>query len=330
MKKQKLIFHVIGYSDVGLGHIYRSLALAKELDEFQISFVCDQQSKEMTKLLVSGEYELHVIQSESTFDEIIGLNPDLLINDILSTNEKDIIKIRNNNIKVVNFEDLGSGSKIADLTINELYDKPKFEAPNIFWGHEYFFLRDEFLQREPNPFQQEIRNILITYGGTDSNNLTKQTFDHISDLCILNDIFIYIVSGPGYQYYDELQAALYDIDNVHLTHSTGVISDIMQKVQIAFTSNGRTVYDLARMNIPSIVISQHEREAEHAFSSKENGMIHMGQYEDTLTKGKILNEFKKMIENKDYFKSLHDKTSKLDFSENKKKVVEIIRSIAKG
>ena len=154
MKKQKLIFHVIGYSDVGLGHIYRSLALAKELDEFQISFVCDQQSKEMTKLLVSGEYELHVIQSESTFDEIIGLNPDLLINDILSTNEKDIIKIRNNNIKVVNFEDLGSGSKIADLTINELYDKPKFEAPNIFWGHEYFFLRDEFLQREANPFKQ--------------------------------------------------------------------------------------------------------------------------------------------------------------------------------
>ena len=117
---------------------------------------------------------------------------------------------------------------------------------------------------------------------------------------------------------------------MHLTHSTGVISDIMQKVQIAFTSNGRTVYELAHMNIPSIVISQHEREAEHAFSSKENGMIHMGQYEDTLTKGKILNEFKKMIENKDYFKSLHDKTSKLDFSENKKKVVEIIRSIAKG
>ncbi len=330
MKKQKLIFHVIGYSDVGLGHIYRSLALAKELDEFQISFVCNHQSKEMTKLLVSREYEIHVIQSESAFDEIIELNPDLLINDILSTSEKDIVKIKNNNIKVVNFEDLGSGSKISDLTINELYDKPQFEAPNILWGHEYFFLRDEFLQKEPNAFQQEIRNILITYGGTDTNNLTKQTFDHIYDLCKLNDIFIYIVSGPGYQYYDDLQTSLYDIDNVHLTHSTGVISDIMQKVQVAFTSNGRTVYELAHMNIPSIVTSQHEREAEHAFSSEENGMIHMGEYEDKLTKGKILNEFKKMIENKDYFKSLHDKTSKLDFSENKKKVVEIIRSIAKG
>ena len=39
---------------------------------------------------------------------------------ILSTNKKDIIKLKNIGIKVINFEDLGNGNKIADLTINEI------------------------------------------------------------------------------------------------------------------------------------------------------------------------------------------------------------------
>ena len=37
MKKPSLVFHVIGFKAVGLGHIYRSLSLAQDLTGFQIS-----------------------------------------------------------------------------------------------------------------------------------------------------------------------------------------------------------------------------------------------------------------------------------------------------
>ena len=61
--------------------------------------------------------------------------------------------------------------------------------------------------------------------------------------------------------------------NVKLTKSTGVISSIMEQCQLAIVSNGRTVYELAHMNIPSITIAHHIREETHKFASKENGFL---------------------------------------------------------
>ena len=52
--------------------------------------------------------------------------------------------IKQNNIKVINFEDLGKGIKYADLVINELYENPILKNNNIVWGHKYALLRRIF------------------------------------------------------------------------------------------------------------------------------------------------------------------------------------------
>lgn len=327
MKKAKLVFHVIGYKSVGLGHIYRSLSLAKELNGYEVIFTCAGRSEEMTKLLVGNAYKIFIFSEASIYSDIKNLNPDIVINDVLSTNKDQIRILKEANIRVVNFEDLGSGTQISDLTINELYEQPDIYKGNILWGHQYFFLRDEFLQRQPNQAINKVESILITFGGTDSRNITRYTLDSIYEYCDEKGIFIYIVSGPGYQYFEELEATVKDRKNIHLTHATGVISEIMQKVQIAITSNGRTVYELAHMNIPSIVISQHERESEHKFSSKENGMINIGIFNKSDTREELITKFQKLVEDNSYLRELYDNSSKLDFSKNKKRIIDIIRKV---
>ena len=37
-------------------------------------------------------------------------------------------------IKIINFEDIGLGSKYADLVINELFDEPLNQFSNTVWG----------------------------------------------------------------------------------------------------------------------------------------------------------------------------------------------------
>ena len=44
----------------------------------------------------------------------------------------------------------------------------------------------------------------------------------------------------------------------------------MEQSQLAIVSNGRTLYELAHMNIPAIVLSQHKRESTHSFAYEEN------------------------------------------------------------
>jgi len=45
---------------------------------------------------------------------------------------------------------------------------------------------------------------------------------------------------------------------------------------VAFTSRGRTGFELAMLGIPSVSIAQNEREQRHDFMSEKNGFIYLG------------------------------------------------------
>ena len=89
-------------------------------------------------------YRLEVYERSRIVQGIIGLSPNMVVNDMLDTNADDIRAYKKKGIKVVNFEDLGDGAKLSDLTFNELYDQQQFAGHNIYWGKDYFFLREEF------------------------------------------------------------------------------------------------------------------------------------------------------------------------------------------
>ena len=91
--------------------------------------------------------------------------------------------------------------------------------------------------------------ILLTFGGTDQHNLSARIYTAIADLCAKHRVYIHIVSGPGYSQFDTLRMKIESLCGVSVTHATGVISKIMENCQIGITSNGRTVYELAHMNI---------------------------------------------------------------------------------
>lgn len=333
MEKSLIIFNAIAHKDVGLGHVYRSLGLAKELSEYEILFVCSNESQGLVGQMVKGVYPLRIFSNEDIFNNIISLRPKAVVNDILSTEAKDILFLKENDVTVINFEDLGRGATCTDLTINELYENPPSDylknAGNILWGKDYFFLRDEFLDTEPNIFQTEVSSILITFGGTDPNNLTQVSFSSLADYCHKTGITIYIVTGPGYSTYKELKEATSTKESVYLTHATGVISNIMQKAQIAISSNGRTVFELAHMNVPTLVISQHEREETHGFSNQKNGMVNLGVFNNEISEGVILHSFKKIVEDNNFREQLHKNASEVCFTGKKARVVEIIRETIK-
>ncbi len=324
LNRKRILFRVIGDKKIGMGHIYRSLSLAHEITDHEILFVCDEGNAVAVNKLAGYDYWLGIYQKEEIVKKIIELKPDLVINDILDTSQKDISPLKKNGIKVLNFEDLGEGSFLSDITINELYDSPRFEGKNILWGSGYFFIRDEFNDAKENVFKNKVDSILISFGGTDQHNLTLTIYRLIKDICKLNNIKINIVTGPGYMDFENLKEEVRNDTLVELTNSTGVISSIMEKSQIAIISNGRTVYELAQMNIPAIVLSQHEREQNHDFSIESNGFIDLGIYRDNITEIDVVNNLNKLIEDDSFRKMLFNNMQKISFRENKKKVIKTI------
>ena len=317
LQRKKIVFNVIGNLKIGMGHIYRALSLAHEITDHEIIFVCNENDKLAVSAIASKDYK--VISSSNILKNILEIQPNLVINDILNTNKNFILTLKQNNIKVVNFEDLGEGVKYADLVFNELYDIPVLDYKNILWGKDWYFLRDEFENANQNKFRDNVKNILITFGGTDQHNLTLKTLKNITD----SNIKIKVICGGGYLYRDELDVYVKKFSNIEVIYQTGAISKKMENVDFAITSNGRTVYELAHMHIPSIVISQHKREDTHKFSILENGFINLGVVTNDIEEN-IKNYVDKLLNDKEYRYLLYLNTTKFNFLPNKKKVLDKI------
>ena len=324
LQRKRFVFRVVGSEEVGMGHIYRALSIAHEITDHEVIFVADSQNKMAVNELARYEYRLEIFDPECIVNGILALKPDVVINDILDTSLEDVLPLQELGSVVVNFEDLGEGAQVANLTINELYDTPQYDRSNTYWGSQYFFVRDEFSSAIPCEYKEEVEALLLTFGGVDQRDLTSRILFTVLDVCRSRNIHIYVVTGPGYAPYQDLSEKIKNLDDVTLTHATGVISEIMEKVSLAITSNGRTVYEMAHMNIPAIVIPQHEREKTHAFASKDNGFIALEPYKEKVTEKEVLKTLTHLLNSTEYRKELYNKTLVHRFDKNKQRVIKLI------
>ena len=327
LRRKRIVFRVVASEKIGMGHIYRALTLAHEITDHEIYFVCDEESRKAVTRLAGNDYWLGVYKENEIVDRILGLKPDLVINDILNTKRTYISRLRAKNVRVINFEDLGTGACYSDATINELYDEiPEVEGKNILWGQKYFFLREEFNEARPHRFKKKVDTLLITFGASDPSDFTRKTLGNILEYCESKKIKIFLVTGGGYPYIKELEKEIKNIpeSRVQYIHTTGVMSHIMEQSQIAIAANGRTPYELGHMNIPSIILSHHEREKKHSFATKDRGFLPIGLYNGVKTDKKILASLKKLVEDHRFRKNCFDRIKPFKFQKNKNRVLRLV------
>lgn len=324
LKQKRILFVVAGYPAIGLGHVYRVLTLAHEITDHHIQFLCTKESELAVKRIAERDYDTVLQTSSELYEDVLRLQPNLVINDILDTNQAYVSVLKDKGIKVVNFEDTGTGAERADLVINALYSSKQPSPEKYLYGHEYFCLRDEFAAVEKRNFNKTVKNLLITFGGTDPSNFTLQTLESVLKRCKENEIRLFIVTGPGYLYKDRLIAFLSSIDYkaVEYIHQTGIMSSIMEKADMAITSAGRTVYELAHMRVPAIIMAQHDREDTHTFARLENGFEYIGPM-NPFDSSRLIVSFNKMLDPQ-YRKRLYDRMKNFRFERNKKRVIKKI------
>jgi spore coat polysaccharide biosynthesis predicted glycosyltransferase SpsG/CMP-N-acetylneuraminic acid synthetase len=325
--RRRIVFRVIGNNNVGTGHIYRALTLAHEIVDHEIIFVTEHNNDLVINKLAEYNYKLEVFNSHEIEKGIIKIRPHLVINDFLNTDKEYINLLKSHGIKTINFEDLGDGASKSNKTINELYDEPIINSKNILWGHKYSFLRDEFSGATINKFEDKVSKLLITFGGTDPSNYTQKTLDLIYGYCLNKNITIFIVTGAGYKYINKLENIMGKYSNVKFSHSLGIMSEVMENCQCAISSNGRTIYELAHMHIPSIILSHHDREDTHNYGIKGNGFIPIGIFNNEDKEKLLMQSLSELVENSTYRKQLFNSMQKADFMDNKKRVVKILDNV---
>lgn len=323
LRRRHVVFVVAGWPAIGMGHIYRALMLAHEISDHKVTFVCTRESELAVESIARRDYRSVRQGEEELADTVLKLAPDLVINDILNTDAAYMGQLKKAGIRCVNFEDEGEGAEFADLVINALYDKSQTTEKRLC-GPAYFCLRDEFVGARRNVCRPELSTLLITFGGTDQRNCSRRVLDIVEPICRERDIAIRLVVGPGYAHRYDMEAHVRELANPNLTFTwaTNVMSRMMEGADLCICSAGRTVYELAHMRIPSMVLATHPREAEHTFARAENGFAFLGIM-DKISDEKIRRCFLGLLDDR-IRTSLYRRMCRLDFTGNKTHVVALM------
>lgn len=274
----KILIVTFGNGSVGTGHFSRTLSLADAFLGHDVEFALVNSDDLFGELLQSYGYSYRKVKLDEVKSLIRNGNFNLVINDVLDTEREYIESIKELGVFVVNFEDLGDGSKLADIVFNDMYGS--FEIPaNYIVGYKYAVLNENFLLQPPNRFSEIVSSVLISFGGVDQNNLTFKTLYSIKDLIKQRRISVKIIVGPLYSHFEELEDFIRTSDlspYVSVLRNVKNMASEMIGVDLGFTSNGRTVYELSSMKIPVISIAQNDRETLHLFARTNPGVKYLG------------------------------------------------------
>lgn len=321
--RRHVVFVVAGYPAIGMGHVFRALMLAGEISEHRVTFVCTRESELAVESIAARDYKIVRQGGESLAGTVLAQQPDLVINDFLNTDPDYMQSLVAAGCKIVNFEDDGPGAEQADLVVNALYENAR-STERLCCGAGFFCLRDEFLGAARNPLRTAVATLLITFGGTDSQDCSRRILDIVEPICRAWKIAIRLVAGPGYAHRQRMEEHVRALANplLEFTWATNVMSRMMEGADLAICSAGRTVYELAHMRVPGIVLAHHEREARHSFARHRNGFAFLGIM-DQVTDSKIRNVFLAMCKQERRARYWQRQNS-LDFTRNKARVVRLM------
>ena len=327
LKKQSIVFRVDGDNEIGLGHVYRMITLANRMIfNHNIIFLMDNAKRLGIEKVKEYRYPIITFEGEDAlFKNLEKINPNIVINDVLDTDKRYILKLKKRGYFVVNFEDLGEGSEFANIVINALYEN-SYPPENHYYGYKYVCFRDDFFIFSKKEVQKDVKKILITFGGADPNNLTLRTLKAVEKLN-LKDIFIKVILGLGYNQKEELNNYVIALKKegfmVNVKENIKMMAKEMYNTDIVITSNGRTIYEVASIGTPCISISQNEREVRHLFVHNSRSVMDLGMAYN-VSEDNIAFAIRELIENYELRKEMNKKLLKFDLKKGIDRVLRLI------
>ena len=100
----------------------------------------------------------------------------------------------------------------------------------------------------------------------------------------------------------------------------------MLDADLIFTSAGRTVYEVASIGTPAIVLGQNEREMTHFFASSKYGFSNLGLGYN-VTDEEIMNEFIRLVESFEVREHMSSLMKKQDLKLGRKRVHKLIQDL---
>jgi UDP-2,4-diacetamido-2,4,6-trideoxy-beta-L-altropyranose hydrolase len=267
-----------GGHEMGYGHITRCLSVSQSLIEAgaKVSFI------------VNGDSEVSNILPEKSIENFDWINNerrllyllqkiDILLIDSMLINRALFIQIMAIVPNIVFIDDYFQWSHkkglIIDWTVLAEKKRKHIMAPSVkyLFGATYTALRKEFWDVSERKVSDILDNVLVTFGGSDIRNLTPRILRLVSKN--LPNAKTTIIIGGSYRNLEEIEAEANESTTLVYSPDAERMKECMLKADIAIASGGQTLYELARVGVPTIGIISVDNQLDDINGWEETGFL---------------------------------------------------------
>lgn len=257
MENGKVKIFTEGGSKIGLGHISRCSSLYDEIKSRGID----------VELLIYGDLNnISFLQGRNIFS-IDWLSEDYLKNYIRDTDycivdsylasEGAYRVISNKSPKALYIDDNARIEYPKGIIVNpslsiEGLNYPENEEIQYLLGAKYIILRPPFLSGKRNIINKDVKEVLITMGGSDVKNLIPKI---LSVICRkYPDIKFNVVIGNLFHNIEIIQSVTLNNIELYYNLNAETMKNMMLQSDFAITAAGQTIYELLVTHTPFIPI----------------------------------------------------------------------------
>lgn len=280
---KRIIIRTLGGKEIGYGHYYRCLSLAKAIKlidkNIDIIFIIN---KDLMSLIENTDFNF-IISEDLTEDMKIikNLDIDLFIFDSY-LGDDNYLRVIKEKTKLMLIDDNNDiyDSSIPNIIYNGNIHAEKLGYSNVegqikLLGPKYLIMKEEYWNGNADE-NLDKDGVLITTGGTDEYGIALKILKEIKDL----NVKVKVIIGPGYtdDYIKKIEYI--KTNNMELIYKPGSLKTHISSSKIVITAGGSTVYEvLSQKSIP-IVFSIADNQDLICRELIDNGIEYLGKYPD--------------------------------------------------
>lgn len=247
---------------MGMGHLFRMLNLyhaLQAMNEPAVFVLLDSEASAGKWLAERNlDYEFAVCTQNSWENAILDqYHPVCWINDRLHTDAAHAAKIKEAGIRLVTFDDLGTGASYADINVSALAEA-RGESPlgkRVLTGMDYLILSPEI--NAYRRLRQSADKLIVNLGGSDTYGMTVKVVEYL----VRSGRSATVVLGPGFMHDDALREVMND--TIVIKRSLPSLMAEFAEHDIAITGGGLTAFEAAASGMPTLTIANELHEIGH-------------------------------------------------------------------
>lgn len=299
-----VFFRTDGNTQIASGHLMRCISIADACRKLgmEVHFlVSDEESVSLFQQKMFADFPITRLES-AAYDQLEQELPELLsllanckssklyfFLDSYYVTEKYLNAVRKL-AKTIYIDDLMLFNYPVDLLINydvippcnmPSYQSAYTNAAETLLGASYAPLREQFQKREM-PLRNQVRNVLITTGGSDPFHFSlgflsfmKKTtsLPNPDSARIADDIIFHILTGSFNTDKDALFSFAQASPYIRLYENVTDMVTLMESCDLAISAAGTTLYELCALGVPTISYTMADNQITAAEAFAKSGII---------------------------------------------------------